>query len=123
MSHKTFNIKELSEAAKISPRTVRFYISKDLLPPPIKRGRNALYGEEHLKRLLEIKELKAKGMLLKEISLKYRSSNLPSPIITINYQISDDVIVSVRSDIPPWRMNKIKEAIKELIVTWQLRKF
>ncbi len=111
---KSYTLKELSEISKVKPRTIRFYISKKLLPPPIQRGRNSLYSEEHLKKLEEIKELKKKGLLLREISLKNENKFLPNPESFVSYKISDDVIVVVKSEISPWRMKKIKDAIEEM---------
>jgi len=81
----------------------------------VQRGRNSLYSEEHLKKLIEIKELKEKGLLLKEISLKAEDSILPEPVSCVTYQVSDDVTVVVKSDISPWRMKKIKESIENMI--------
>jgi DNA-binding transcriptional MerR regulator len=115
MDKKTYSLKELSEITGIKARTIRYYISKNLLPPPVKRGRNSGYGEEHIKRLKEIQKLKEKGLLLKEISLKAGSVNLPEPETFASYKVSDDVTVIVKSDVSPWRAKKINEAIVEMI--------
>ena len=115
MATKTYNLKELSQISGVKPRTIRFYISKNLLPPPVKRGRNSIYSEEHVKRLEEIKRLKEEGLLLKEISLKTNSTILPEPETFAKYKISDDVTIIVKSDISPWRAKKIKEAIEDMI--------
>jgi len=47
----SFTLVELAEASGVPARTVRFYIAKGLLPPPLVGGRAACYGEEHLKEL------------------------------------------------------------------------
>jgi DNA-binding transcriptional MerR regulator len=44
-------IEALADAAGVSVRTARFYISQGLLPGPGARGRAATYGPDHLARL------------------------------------------------------------------------
>ena len=58
MNNGIYKLEELAEAAGLTPRTVRYYTAEGLLPPPDARGRFALYGEEHLRRLLLIQRLK-----------------------------------------------------------------
>ncbi|MDW8246165.1 MAG: MerR family transcriptional regulator [Sandaracinaceae bacterium] len=50
-------IGELAQRVGISPRTIRYYIQRGLLPSPLFRGRDTRYSEAHLKRLLAIKRL------------------------------------------------------------------
>ncbi|MGD0006909.1 MAG: MerR family transcriptional regulator [Anaerolineaceae bacterium] len=60
-------ISELAERASVSVRTIRFYISEGLLPPPQARGRYSVYDEEYLTRIELIKRLKGAYLPLKEI--------------------------------------------------------
>ena len=60
-------ISELAERAGVSVRTIRFYISEGLLPPPQARGRYSVYDEEYLTRIELIKLLKNAYLPLKEI--------------------------------------------------------
>ena len=53
----SFTLVELAEVSGVPARTIRFYIAKGLLPPPLVAGRAACYGEEHLKELDRIKTL------------------------------------------------------------------
>ena len=62
-----YSLDELSDAAGVTPRTVRYYIVEELLPPPISTGRNATYSQEHLDRLLAIAMLKDMFLPLREI--------------------------------------------------------
>ncbi len=64
---REYSLDELSEAAGVTPRTVRYYIVEGLLPPPISAGRNATYSQEHLDRLLAIAMLKDMFLPLREI--------------------------------------------------------
>jgi DNA-binding transcriptional MerR regulator len=60
-------VDELAAAAGVTVRTVRFYATKGLLPPPLLRGRTGLYGEDHLARLTLVRDLQAKGFTLQAI--------------------------------------------------------
>ncbi len=51
-------IDELAHISGMPSRTIRFYNTQGMLPPPTMRGRVAYYGEEHLLVLNIIKELK-----------------------------------------------------------------
>ncbi|SDP69839.1 DNA-binding transcriptional regulator, MerR family [Actinopolyspora xinjiangensis] len=60
-------IDELASRAGVTVRTVRFYASRGLLPPPRLRGRVGLYGADHLARLDLIRELQNLGFTLTAI--------------------------------------------------------
>jgi len=51
-------IDELAHASGVPSRTIRFYNTQGLLPPPVMRGRVAYYNQEHLLVLGIIRELK-----------------------------------------------------------------
>jgi DNA-binding transcriptional MerR regulator len=74
---RTYSIGSLADAAGVSRRTVRFYVQRDLLPPPQGLGRGALYTDEHLARLLQIKAWQEDGVPLDEIHGRLRRT--PSP--------------------------------------------
>ena len=52
------SIDELAHLSGVPSRTIRFYNTQGLLPPPIMRGRVAYYNQEHLLVLSLISELK-----------------------------------------------------------------
>ena len=56
-------IDDLAYEAGIPSRTIRFYNTEGLLPPPLMRGRVAYYSQEHLLVLNIIKELKERQNL------------------------------------------------------------
>ncbi|WP_376797196.1 helix-turn-helix domain-containing protein [Thermogemmatispora sp.] len=60
---RELSIDELSQATGIPSRTIRFYNTQGLLPPPHKRGRIAYYSGEHVRVLTLIKELKERHNL------------------------------------------------------------
>ncbi|MFJ5838131.1 MerR family transcriptional regulator [Streptomyces shenzhenensis] len=64
----TLTIDELAARAGVTVRTVRFYGTKGLLPPPVIGPRRVgRYGRDHLARLALIEELQLQGMTLAAI--------------------------------------------------------
>ncbi|MYZ34935.1 MULTISPECIES: MerR family transcriptional regulator [unclassified Streptomyces] len=64
----TLTVDELAARAGVTVRTVRFYSSRGLLPPPVIGARRiGHYGPEHLSRLALIEELQRQGMTLAAI--------------------------------------------------------
>ncbi|URM92730.1 MerR family transcriptional regulator [Streptomyces sp. MRC013] len=61
-------MEELAEAAGITPRTLRFYRERGLIPPPRREGRIAWYGPRHLARLRTIAALLERGHTLSGIA-------------------------------------------------------
>ncbi|HVL33834.1 MAG TPA: MerR family transcriptional regulator [Actinomycetota bacterium] len=62
-----YRVDQLAAACDVSVDTVRFYQSKGLLPAPARRGRVAVYGPDHLKRLRKIRSLQSRGLTLSVI--------------------------------------------------------
>jgi len=58
---------ELCNRVGMSVRNVRFYTSRGLVPPPIRRGRSGYYSPDHLVRLELVQELQAHGFTLAAI--------------------------------------------------------
>ncbi|MCL7425968.1 MerR family transcriptional regulator [Streptomyces sp. NPDC052415] len=64
----TLTIDELAARAGVTVRTVRFYGTKGLLPPPVIGPRRVgHYGPDHVARLALIEELQQQGMTLAAI--------------------------------------------------------
>ena len=55
-----FKLDELASLAGTSPRTVRYYVQRGLLPAPMFRGKDTAYSREHLARLRAIRHLQAR---------------------------------------------------------------
>lgn len=64
---REYSIGELAEEAGVSTRTIRYYVSEGLLPPPAGSGPHSRYTEAHRERLETIGRLKAQYLPLKEI--------------------------------------------------------
>ncbi len=58
---------ELTERVGMSVRNIRFYTSKGLVPPPLRRGRSGFYTADHVARLQLVQELQGHGFTLSAI--------------------------------------------------------
>ena len=67
MKPHEWTLKTLCNDARVSPRTVRYYIQQGLLPPPERAGPGATYTVSHQLRLQLILRLKAEHLPLAEI--------------------------------------------------------
>jgi DNA-binding transcriptional MerR regulator len=117
---KEWTLRELAEESGVPERTIRFYISKGILDPPLRGGRGAAYGPDHLARLREIRGLQAKGMMLAEIARLPEPQaaatvgpDLPTPSTWESYAVAGDVVVWVRADSSPWRAKHIRSVLRE----------
>ncbi|AUH67184.1 MULTISPECIES: MerR family transcriptional regulator [Gordonia] len=62
-----YRIDDLARAAGTTTRNVRGYQDRGLIPRPIRRGRIAIYGDEHLAKLRVINDLLARGFTMTHI--------------------------------------------------------
>ena len=60
-------LEELTARVGLTVRTVRFYTSRGLVPPPIRRGRSGYYSAAHLARIELVLELQSHGFTLSAI--------------------------------------------------------
>jgi len=108
----------LAEAAGLPGRTIRFYITRGLLPGPLKAGRGAAYSTEHLERLRAIARLQAKGLTLSEIAQRLAGrAEKPlaaTPVPCWQYDVAEDVVATVRADANPWRLKQIRHWLAQM---------
>lgn len=62
-----WSVRDLAELAGTSVRTIHYYISEGLLPPPVGATRSAIYSPAHLARLRLIAALRDEGLALANI--------------------------------------------------------
>ncbi len=74
-AERAYSIGELAAAGGVSRRTVRFYVQRGVLAPPLGLGRGARYGQAHLERLLEIRASHERGVALHDMS-----AGAPTPV-------------------------------------------
>src|SRR5262245_64893468 len=116
---RTFKLEELAREADVSPRTVRYYVQRGLLPAPAFRGRDTVYTEDHLSRLKAIRKLQDQYLPLDAIAAEMAQkrpdeilgrpiapSPLPRPMPGpargerwTRYEIRDGVEIHVREDV------------------------
>jgi DNA-binding transcriptional MerR regulator len=117
---RTYKLEELARAADISPRTVRYYVQRGLLPAPQFRGRDTAYTADHLARLKAIKKLQDQYLPLDAIQAELernktvaimdpmppRALDVPRPRPEPQpapswrrYQLRDGVEIHVRDDV------------------------
>jgi len=92
---------ELCNRVGMSVRNVRFYTSRGLVPPPIRRGRSGYYSPEHVVRLELVRELQQHGFTLAAIE-KY--------VARIPEDASPADIALQRSMLTPW-MSEAPEVV------------
>ncbi|MEV7503851.1 MerR family transcriptional regulator [Streptomyces sp. NPDC093018] len=93
----SLTVDELAARAGVTVRTVRFYGSKGLLPPPVIGPRRVgRYGAGHLARLALIEELQRQGMTLAAIE-RYLGQ-LPSDLSAYDLAIHRAVVASWAPD-------------------------
>ncbi|WP_181898458.1 MerR family transcriptional regulator [Alteromonas aestuariivivens] len=63
-----YTIEELEELTGIAKRTIRFYIQKGLVEPPLGARRTPQYTDRHLEQLLKVKQFKDAGLNLSKIA-------------------------------------------------------
>lgn len=70
-----YKLDELAEKANVSPRTIRYYVQRGLLPAPEFRGKDTAYSQAHLLRLRAIKRLQQSHLPLDEIQARVASAS------------------------------------------------
>jgi DNA-binding transcriptional MerR regulator len=106
---------ELAERSGVPARTIRLYISQGILDPPLRAGRQAAYGDEHLARLRQIRQLQREGLTLADIRVRFAApgdaAEVKLPEAWAAYHLSPDVTVMVKSDAAPWRLRRVRKAL------------
>ncbi len=111
------SLAELSEQSGVPGRTIRYYIARGVMPGPLKAGRDAAYGAGHLERLKAIEELQARGLTLMEIARQLAGGprrEALQPVACWQYQVADDVVVTVRAGVSPWRLKQIGHQLAQM---------
>jgi DNA-binding transcriptional MerR regulator len=62
-----YTVDQLSAHTGVPSRTIRFYQTEAILPPPLRSGRIALYTELHIERLRLVSMLQGRGLRLSAI--------------------------------------------------------
>jgi DNA-binding transcriptional MerR regulator len=122
VSDDTYKLEELAKEAGTSPRTVRYYVQRGLLPPPIFKGKDSTYRRDHLVRLRAIKKLQGdylpldaiaaelEGKAIEEIEAiaKSHPRPMPSPSVRPQQIVVTTPLVRAHS----WRRHEIERGLE-----------
>ena len=98
---------ELTSRVGMSVRNVRFYTTRGLVPPPIRRGRSGYYSPDHVARLELVKELQGHGFTLAAIE-KY--------VAGIPATATPEDIALHRTMLAPWEAERAVEMSRRDVV-------
>lgn len=91
-------LEELTQRTGLTVRTVRFYTSRGLVPPPIRRGRSGYYSTEHLARIELVLELQSHGFTLSAIE-RY-VAGIPEDATPEEIALARTMLAPWQSDLP-----------------------
>jgi DNA-binding transcriptional MerR regulator len=103
-----YGLAELAEISGVSERTIRYYQNERLLSKPAKKGRDAVYNEQHRERLAVITELRDRGLTLQNIR-ELVASKLPTR--TVSEWLGIDSTLSA-----PWSDDRPSQVSHEELV-------
>ena len=89
---------ELTNRVGMSVRNVRFYTTKGLVPPPIRRGRSGYYSPDHVARLELVQELQSHGFTLSAIE-RY-VAGIPSDATPEDIALRRTMLAPWQADLP-----------------------
>ena len=113
------SLNQLAKKSGVPERTIRYYISRGLIPGPVRGGRGAEYTPEHLAGIQTVRQLQSAGMTLAEIEYEFARDAGDQPVAVTPeswsmYRISPDVTVQVRVGLSAWRIKQLRSAIARL---------
>jgi DNA-binding transcriptional MerR regulator len=91
-------LEELTARVGMSVRNIRFYTTKGLVPPPIRRGRSGYYSTDHVSRLELVQELQAHGFTLSAIE-KY-VARIPADATPQDIALHRTMLAPWQADLP-----------------------
>lgn len=99
---------ELAARVGLSVRNIRFYTSRGLVPPPIRRGRSGYYSATHVARIQLVQELQSHGFTLSAIE-RY--------VAGIPADATPEDIALARTMLAPWQSDLPVEMSREQLET------
>ncbi len=124
-----YNIETLGKLCGLSRRAIRYYIQRELLPPPEGGGRGSYYTDDHLSRLKRIKQWSEQGMPLFHMKAildgkiaESEADDYNTPVVSPemflykHINIDEGLILVVREGkLSHSQIKRIDEAIKTII--------
>ncbi len=118
---------ELAERGGVSRRTVRYYVQRGLLAPPLGAGRGSRYTPAHLDRLIRIRTLQEANVPLAEIVARLegpapsrpagrRPTPRPAPASWRRLTLADGVELHVRDGaLGPVRLARLAALVDDAL--------
>ncbi|MBN2443814.1 MAG: MerR family transcriptional regulator [Spirochaetales bacterium] len=100
-----YNIETLAKLTGLTRRTIRYYIQREILDPPLGSGRGSYYTDLHVEQLKKIKEWADQGVPLIHMKEMLRgkiprvSIDLPTGVKTTleeGFEIADGIKLTFR---------------------------
>jgi DNA-binding transcriptional MerR regulator len=92
------DLEQLCARTGLSVRTVRFYTARNLVPPPLRRGRSGYYTRAHVARFELVQELQEHGFTLAAIE-RYVGA-LPDDAEPEDVALARTMLAPWQSDLP-----------------------
>ncbi len=86
---------ELADAVGMTARNVRAYQTRGLLQPPRRSGRSSVYGDEHVRRLMQVQQARARGASLTLLRTLIREGRELEGVWDDDRQAGDTVVVDL----------------------------
>lgn len=80
---ETMTIHQIALRSGVPARRIRHYIAKEVLPPPVGRGRASHYTTKHLQLLRSIEAYREGNLGLDEIRERLGDVSIPSPDVAV----------------------------------------
>ncbi len=93
-----YSIGELADEVGVSTRTIRYYVSEGLLPPPVGAGPGSRYTDAHREQLEIIGRLKAQYLPLKEIRRRLIGHGVQASMPPASAQMADEMALPLADE-------------------------
>jgi DNA-binding transcriptional MerR regulator len=116
---KEMKLADLAKRSGVPARTIRLYVSMGLLPGPLRVGRNAAYGAEHLDILCKIRQLQRSGLTLhqmREVLHGEKTTEVasqPSFSRWREYELTPFLRILLREDHAPSTVRVLQRMVRE----------
>jgi DNA-binding transcriptional MerR regulator len=116
-SPDAMTVSQLADRTGVPPRRIRYYVSEELLPPPIGRGRASHYTAQHLERLQQIIALRNVNLSLEAIRERLgdverinpeTGSSAPVAHVWRRWEIVDGVEIHAREDLDERTLSTVR---------------
>jgi len=128
---KKYKINDVSKETGCTKRTIRYYVQRNLIPPPDYAGRGAYYNEHHIELIKIIKILRKEYLPLEKIKEKLDDNIFVKKVLAkgkksvtgkapdlltrnriVRVNLSPDIEINYKDYLPGTIKNKIEKIIK-----------